>query len=58
MLTNEKNDEEENSALFSDEDFNLIKKVFLILRMPFDADLDNRRLKQRLCGRQRKNAMN
>ena len=47
-----------NTPLFSNKEFWLIQEIFLILKIPFNAKVDHKRIKQKLCCHQQKNAMN
>ena len=47
----------EKSTKFMDDDYEIIQKVFVILKMPYDANINNSELKQTLRWRQRKNGI-
>ena len=55
IIKQEKNNEK--STQFMNDDYELIQKVFSILKMPYDANIDNSQLKHTLRWRQRKNGI-
>jgi hypothetical protein len=56
MVQKQQKDDNRNPAIFNEEDCDLIQKIFLVLKMPFDAITDSRILRKTLSLRQRKNA--
>jgi hypothetical protein len=56
MVQIQQKDDNRNPAIFNDEDCDLIQKIFLLLKVPFNANTDSKILKKMLSLRQRKNA--
>ena len=56
MVQIQQKDDNRNPTIFNDEDRDLIQKIFLLLKVPFNANTDSRILRKMLSLRQRKNA--
>lgn len=57
MLQKQQKDDNKNPAIFNNEDYDLIQKIFLVLKMPFGTNTDSRILRKMLSLRQRKNVI-
>ena len=56
MVQKQQKDDNQNPTIFNDEDCDLIQKIFLLLKVPFNTNTDSRILRKMLSLRQRKNA--